>query len=184
MTARDDLLARVVDYVAEHGVGEASLRTIAEGAGTSHRMLLYHFRSREGLLAAVVETTWGRRQHQFAELLTQTGDPYVLADEFWRRLADEAAGFGPLFFEFAAAAMHRRQWADQMREWVGAWTRSLTELFVRAGYERDRAGELAHALLAITRGALFELCLTGNRPAADATIEQFLNSTKREARQR
>ena len=40
----------------EHGVGDTSLRTLAAGVGTSHRMLLYHFRLSRGLLAAVVES--------------------------------------------------------------------------------------------------------------------------------
>ena len=53
--ARDALLARCVTWFADHGVGDTSLRTLADGVGTSHRMLIYHFGSREGLLAAVVE---------------------------------------------------------------------------------------------------------------------------------
>ena len=49
---REELLGKAIGWFAEHGVGETSLRTLAEGIGTSHRMLIYHFGSREGLLAA------------------------------------------------------------------------------------------------------------------------------------
>ena len=41
-------------FAAANGIAGKSLREIARGAGTSHRMLLYHFGSREGLLAAIV----------------------------------------------------------------------------------------------------------------------------------
>ena len=48
------LLAAAMEYVAEHGVGDLSLRAIAAAIGTSHRMLIYHFGSKEGLLIAVI----------------------------------------------------------------------------------------------------------------------------------
>jgi len=35
------------------GITDQSLREMAAAIGTSHRMLLYHFKSREGLLIAV-----------------------------------------------------------------------------------------------------------------------------------
>ena len=35
-----DLLDRVITYLADAGVGDRSLRQIAAGAGTSHRMLI------------------------------------------------------------------------------------------------------------------------------------------------
>ena len=54
-TGRDQLLTRTVEYFATHGVADTSLRRLAEEIGTSHRMLLYHFGSREGLLSAVVD---------------------------------------------------------------------------------------------------------------------------------
>ena len=55
-TGRDALLQRAIGHFAAHGIGDTSLRALAEAIGTSHRMLIYHFGSREGLLAAVVDT--------------------------------------------------------------------------------------------------------------------------------
>ena len=56
MDARAELLDRVVADVAEHGLTDRSLRDIAAAVGTSHRMLLYHFGSRQGLVAAIVQS--------------------------------------------------------------------------------------------------------------------------------
>ena len=53
--ARDRLLGAAIAYFAAHGIGDTSLRGLAEAIGTSHRMLIYHFGSRDGLLAAVVD---------------------------------------------------------------------------------------------------------------------------------
>ena len=46
---RQRLLDAVVTYFTEEGLADESLRRIAEAIGTSHRMLLYHFGSKDGL---------------------------------------------------------------------------------------------------------------------------------------
>lgn len=176
MNPREELLGRVVAHLSEHGVGNTSLRGLAERVGTSHPMLLYHFGSREGLLTAVVETTWARQPEELAALLTDETDPLQAARALWHRLADEAAVWGPLLFECAAAAMQGGAWASRLRDWVEAWNQVLTEVFVRAGHRPEDAARTARTALALARGALFELCFTGDRAAADELIDTFLSS--------
>jgi len=48
---RDSLLPLLAAHVLTHGLGQASLRPLARAAGTSDRMLLYHFGSKEALMA-------------------------------------------------------------------------------------------------------------------------------------
>src|ERR1700730_10614042 len=52
-SARERLLAAAPAIALQGGLADLSLRELAAAIGTSHRMLLYHFGSREGLLAAV-----------------------------------------------------------------------------------------------------------------------------------
>ena len=47
-------IGHVVDHFVTDGLGDLSLRKIAAAVGTSHRMLLYHFGSKNGLLLEVV----------------------------------------------------------------------------------------------------------------------------------
>lgn len=175
---RDALLGRVTAYFAEHGVGDTSLRALAAEIGTSHRMLLYHFGSREGLLTAMVEHTWEVQQVALEDLLLGSPDPYDGAWRFWTQLADDHA-FAPLFFEMAAAAMQGHAWAVPLRGWITVWTDRLARFFVETGHPADDAERLGRTAMALTRGVLFELALTGDRGAADATIAAFLDSTKR-----
>lgn len=42
------LLTGTLEYLATHGASEISLRRLAAALGTSHRMLIYHFGSKEG----------------------------------------------------------------------------------------------------------------------------------------
>ena len=58
--ARDRLLDAVIEHFVADGLADQSLRRIAEATGTSHRMLLYHFGSREGLMLAVVRAVEAR----------------------------------------------------------------------------------------------------------------------------
>ena len=44
---RENLLPLLAAYVLEHGLAGLSLRPLAAAAGTSDRMLLYHFASKQ-----------------------------------------------------------------------------------------------------------------------------------------
>lgn len=175
---REALLARAVAWFSEHGIGDTSLRTLAEGIGTSHRMLNYHFGSREGLLTAVVGEVWRRHRHAF-EALHDPVDPGATAWAFWTRLADQV-DLAALYFEVSAAAMQGHAWAagpvaDQLTE----WSTLLSDFFARLGNPPDESQLLARTSLAITRGALELLALDRDRDAADAVMRGFLESLER-----
>ncbi len=48
---RDEVAQAATDYVLEHGLVGLSLRPMAAELGTSDRMLLYHFASKDDLVA-------------------------------------------------------------------------------------------------------------------------------------
>ena len=52
---KDKLLKDMGDHVLAHGLNTASLRPLAEAAATSDRMLIYHFGSKEELVAALLQ---------------------------------------------------------------------------------------------------------------------------------
>jgi AcrR family transcriptional regulator len=68
LTARDRLLAEAVDYIVTHGVSDLTLRDLAAGIRSSHRMLIYHFGSKEGLLVEVIKLVEQRQRAALAEL--------------------------------------------------------------------------------------------------------------------
>jgi AcrR family transcriptional regulator len=172
--AREALLDRCLEALQAKGFGDFSLREIAVSAGTSHRMLIYHFGSREGLYAAVV----GRIEaSQRALLATLTGVPADLAEAsrtYWEQLADPAlAPAERLFYEVYAQALHNRSWTPTFRAAViDAWEGPLIELFARI-VEPSESRAAARLGLAVTRGLLLDLLLTGDRRAADDAMELF-----------
>ncbi|MEY9911679.1 AcrR family transcriptional regulator [Catenulispora sp. MAP12-49] len=58
---RRELLDSVTDDLAEHGLVDFSLRRAAKAAGTTHKVLLYHFDGVEDLLREAVERLRERR---------------------------------------------------------------------------------------------------------------------------
>jgi len=52
---RHGLAEQATDYVLEHGIAGLSLRPLARALGTSDRMLIYHFGTKDALVAEVIE---------------------------------------------------------------------------------------------------------------------------------
>jgi AcrR family transcriptional regulator len=172
--ARQELLERAVAWFAEHGVGDTSMRTLAQALGTSHRMLHYHFGSREALLSAVMERVERGERDMLAGLLRTAGDPFDAGMAFWNRVADTAQSFAPLYFELSSHAMRRRPNAEAWRDWLASgWVEVLTRLYRDAGAAPAAAEDLARVSLAQARGLLFALALSGDREAADAAMRRF-----------
>ena len=69
---RQELLDAVVKEVAARGIGDRSLRDVAAAVGTSHRMLLHHFGSRNELLLAIVDEVERRQRALLPELPTES----------------------------------------------------------------------------------------------------------------
>ncbi|HEY3508892.1 helix-turn-helix domain-containing protein [Kribbella sp. NPDC051137] len=164
--SRATLLAEAVEHFAKNGIGDASLRAIATSIGTSHRMLIYHFGSREGLLAEVVRTV----EQQQRDLLADLSDLPIeeQAEQFWRRVTEAALVYGPLFFELSAHAMQDLPHTEPLKaDLINVWLPPLTELCIRAGLPADQAPAYARLGLAASRGLLFDLLLTGDRAGVD-----------------
>ncbi len=166
--SRQSLLTDAVEHFAKNGIGDASLRSIAGSIGTSHRMLIYHFGSREGLLAEVVRTV-EQQQRDLLATLSRTDRPIAeQADEFWRRVTEAALIYGPLFFELSAHAMQDLPHTEALKgDLISVWLPPLIDLCVRAGIPPDEAPAYARLGLAASRGLLFDLLLTGDRVGVD-----------------
>lgn len=183
MTPREALLARAVEWFAAHGIGDTSLRGIADGLGTSHRMLIHHFGGRDGLLLAVVEQVEADQRRTLAALAAagQGGDPVAVGQKFWAQLCDTAEVYGPLFFELTAAAMRGTDYALGLRGVVDLWLEPITDLWLDLGTSPATARRLARLSLAVARGLLHDLLLSGDRAGVDAAMESWLDLLAQQA---
>lgn len=172
--ARDELLGRALTWFTKNGVGETSMRTLANQIGTSHRMLNYHFGSREGLLGAVVEAVEREERATLDRFLQEYDDPFTAGERFWAHVCDSALTFAPLYFELAGQAMQGKPHAADLRTWLGTgWVEPLTALWQALDHDRADAEVLARLNLATVRGLLFDLAVTGDRVAVEESMQRF-----------
>lgn len=175
--AKDALLARVVEHLATAGVGDRSLRQMATGAATSHRMLIYHFGSRDALLVEVVRELERAQRVVLADLGARKGNPRDVALEFWHRLADPAlAPYERLFFELYGSALAGNPGAAPVLDGVvTSWLVPIENLF--AGETPARRRRRARMVIAFARGALLDLLATGDHREVDRAVREFITLT-------
>ena len=180
-TGRDALLERAVGHFATHGVGDTSLRALADAIGTSHRMLIYHFGSREGLLAAVVDAVEAGARETLARMVAESRadpDPLDAGLRYWRLVTDDALVYGPLFFELSSHAMLGLPHAVDLRgRLVTTWLDALAAMWRSRGVPARTARTQARLDLAVARGLLHDLLLTGDRRGVDAAMRRYARDT-------
>jgi AcrR family transcriptional regulator len=168
MSRRDELLDAVIAAFAAGGIGDRSLRDVAAAVGTSHRMLLHHFGSRDELLVAVVQEVERRQTAMLDDL------PEDAADAVARMWADvsrpEVRPLERLFFEcYARAAQGEEPFRRMLPGAIDGW---LDEVDARTGGEADRA--MVRLGLAVSRGLLLDLVATGDDAGVDAAAAAFV----------
>jgi AcrR family transcriptional regulator len=174
---RERLLAAAIEHLAQEGSQNLSLRSIAAAIGTSHRMLNYHFGSRNGLLTAIVSEL-ERRQRVFMAAVLEERDatPGELMWRMWEQVADERLWpYERLFFEMSGRALQGDPDAQALRaELVDRWLASVDAMAAQAGLPPAQARADARLAIAVTRGLLLDLLATGDRAGADEAMRRFV----------
>jgi len=176
--ARQRLLDRAIDHVAAHGIGDLSLRAMAAALGTSHRMLIHHFGSKEGLWVAIVRAVEARQREALAEVLARSeGRPREAMRAWWRHISDRSLWPNErLFFELYGQALQGRPHATALLDGVvDAWVGPAAEILVAGGMPAAAARAHARLGVAVTRGLLLDLLATGDVAGVDAAMEAFID---------
>jgi AcrR family transcriptional regulator len=148
---RTATLSRAAEYVLENGLAGLSLRPLAQALGTSPRMLLYDFGSKERLVAEVLAEI-RRREERLLD-----ADVHTL-EEVWEWIsALEREAFLRLFFEVYVDAMKRGEASPFVREWVDFLASRVDEA-------------TATLLIAVVRGLLLDRLATGDKGRTDAAL--------------
>jgi AcrR family transcriptional regulator len=174
---RARLLDAVVGYAKSHGISDLSLRELAAAVGTSHRMLIYHFGSKEKLLAAVVQAVEAEQREFLAGLAADPAvGPVEAMRAMWRRIADPSLWPSErLFFEIYGQALQGRPGTEGFLDRITEdWVELAAEYSVQLGAPRETARADARLSVAVGRGLLLDLVATGDRAQADRAFERFI----------
>src|SRR4029453_15355065 len=86
---REELVDKALDYFLKHGLAGLSLRPLAGKIGTSARLLVYHFGSKDGLIAAVMDEVQARTQRSFAASAARAAkSPKGVMRAFWEGITE------------------------------------------------------------------------------------------------
>jgi AcrR family transcriptional regulator len=175
--ARRKLLDAAIEHIAAHGISDLSLRELAAAIGTSHRMLIHHFGSKEQLWVQVIRAVEDRQRAALAEIVPDPGQaPADALRDWWRHISDPALWANErLFFEVYGQALQGRPGTTELLDGiVDDWLEPGIAYGLARGMTRERARASARLGVAVTRGLLLDLLATGDRAAVDAAMEAYI----------
>ena len=172
---RQEVLEKALEYLLRNGVAGLSLRPLAAKAGTSARLLVYHFGSKEGLLTAVMDEARARAQASLQKTLESPSRPgnHPLID-FWKGLTTPAnTPYLRLLFEVQVLALQNpkrygRYLEQSSMSWLDAIERALPPAL--------RSRDTATLYVAVVDGLLLELLTTGDRRRTTRALELFVKN--------
>lgn len=172
-----ELLAAIRQYVLQHGFSGLSLRPLAKAVGTSPRVLLYYFGSKEELVGKIFSSV---REWQTKTLLaTEEGDTFgEMFRRAWREVIrpNNIRGLQLFFEAYGLALRDRRAYKGFLDSSFYDWIDRLAVLFADAGFDRQRAEAMATLMLSGLRGFALDYCATRDRARIEAALEIWIEA--------
>lgn len=162
---REELLELAYAYVLRNGMAGMSLRPLAEAVGSSPRVLLYLFGSKDGLVQALLRRSRTEELELLAQVRADGGGPVELVARLWEWLAaPERRDLLRLWAEGYARALVEPDgpWAGFAAQTVRDWIDVLGDVL--------GPGADPTAVLATLRGALLDLLATGDEGRTTAAV--------------
>jgi AcrR family transcriptional regulator len=184
---KEELLELAYRYALEHGLADLSLRPLAAAIGTSPRVLLFLFGSKDGLVRALLARARADELSYLAlERATEEDGLAASVAATWRWLAAEPVRpLLTLWTEAYARSLVEPggPWSDFASQSVADWLGVLAAAQpaddacrrVQGGDPEPAAdGTLA---LAVLRGCLLDLLATGDTERVTAAVDRYLRLT-------
>ncbi len=177
---RQELLEAVTDDLSVNGLVDFSLRRAARAAGTTHKVLLYHFDGVDDLLTqAVVRLRQRRISRGLAAAADRAGGEPLSARV--RALWPVLTGEGSLVLDQAIglAMFDSARYADLAREASQQYLPALLSICPPDWSDRRKL-EVAELILATLRGFLVDWRTSGDQAGLSAGFEALARALDRE----
>ena len=181
---RQELLDRIVRYLAEHGLAQATLRPMAATLDVSINRLVHHFGSKEELLAAAVargieqqlavQGCWLERTPRITQV--------ALYRRWWKWMNASAENLALVRLNYEAATLDASVTGlagDVRADQIGVWRHDVEQRLEREGMPRARAVAEASLAKATFTGLVMDLFATGDRQRLTKAMDNFLKRLDR-----
>ena len=175
-----ELLAAAYRYALSNGLADMSLRPLAKEIGSSPRVLLFLFGSKEGLIRELLAQA-REDELRYLEKLRGRRGAREAAREVWCWLA--APSHRPLlalWVEGYARSLlgEPGPWTGFGRDTVSDWLELLEQHQPADSRDTPEAQAERTLLLAVLRGALLDLLATGDIDRVTAAVDYHLRKTE------
>jgi AcrR family transcriptional regulator len=177
---RRELLDRVTDDLAVNGLVDFSLRRAARAAGTTHKVLLYHFDGADDLLSQAIFQLRERRIGNALAAIAQEPEPQTLAARVravWPALVGEESrvldqAIGLMMYD-------SERYAELGRGASQQYMPTLLSI-CPPRWPEQRKLEVSEMILAVLRGFLIDRLTSGNTEGVEAGFEALARALDRE----
>lgn len=177
---RQELLDRIVLYLAEHGLAQATLRPMAAALDVSINRLVHHFGSKDELLTTAlaraidqqieVQQRWLRRQPDLTMV--------EIYRRWWKWMTASRANLSLVRLNYEAAALDTSVTGlsgDVRADQIGVWRHDVELRLLAEGLAPERAELEASLMKATFSGLIMDLIATGDKKRLTPVADEWLD---------
>ena len=174
-----ELLDAIVGHLTTHGVAELSLRPLAKAVGSSPRVLLYYFGSKEEMVVKALARLRERQRATYSQMREASfTSPSEACRAIWRHMsAPDSEPLFRLFFEAYVLALRQpQQFRDFLHTAIEDWLEFLAAPLCSKGYGQSEARAFATIVLAGFRGFMLDYCASRDRKRLGRAVDLWLHA--------
>jgi AcrR family transcriptional regulator len=176
---RAELLASVVQYIADHGLADLSLRPLAAELGTSSRMLIYYFETKEEMLVQALTTQRPDIAALFADVCDAAALRQRLGDFFTSSLSGAGATSVRVLLQvLGAACAPHSPYATYANTAIATFVAALADAMRRIE-SIDDPEVVATLLISGLRGVIQDRLITGDVERTNRAACRLIEQTVR-----
>jgi len=176
---KSELLDAAIRYLTDNGLADLSLRPLAAKIGTSARLLVFHFKSKEGLIEDVLDEVQARIQASFVTIATKKPRrPVAPMKSFWLWATNKRnLPYLRLMYEVHFIALQNpRVYARYLRRASFDWVEIIESRLPDA----LRTKATATLCAAVFDGLVIEFLGTGDLRRTTRALDQFVAMLQRQ----
>jgi AcrR family transcriptional regulator len=180
-----ELLDRVVDYLAENGAAQTTLRPMAASLGVSINRLMHHFGSKDELITAALARAIDQQIDVQRKWLLRTPKltQVELYRKWWKWVCASPRNLALVRLNYEAATLEPSVTGlsgDVRADQIGVWRHDVEQRLVAEGLKPERAVITASLIKATFTGLAMDLFATGDTRRLTKALDEWLRRLSHE----
>jgi AcrR family transcriptional regulator len=174
-----ELLDRVVDYLADNGAAQTTLRPMAAALGVSINRLMHHFGSKDELITAALARAIEQQIDVQRKWLLRTPKltQVELYQRWWKWMCASRRNLALVRLNYEAATLEPSVTGltgDVRADQIGVWRHDVEQRLIAEGVKPERAVLEASLIKATFTGLAMDLFATGDTRRLTRAVDEWL----------